>query len=60
MFAFMFYVHRKLRGGKRMLETFKRIANIVFTVASTIAVIKALKTIRRNKVSPQNRAFLLN
>ncbi|APD20017.1 hypothetical protein SpT99F3_068 [Staphylococcus phage SpT99F3] len=26
-----------------MLETFERIANIVFTVASTIAVIKALK-----------------
>lgn len=26
-----------------MLETFEKIVNIVFTVASTIAVIKALK-----------------
>ncbi len=31
-----------------MLETFERIANIVFTVISTIAVIKALKDDNKN------------
>ncbi|WP_438798433.1 hypothetical protein [Staphylococcus pseudintermedius] len=38
-----------------MLETFERIANIVFTVASTIAVIKALKDDKEKMVLCQRR-----
>ncbi|WP_275092311.1 hypothetical protein [Staphylococcus pseudintermedius] len=44
-----------------MLETFERIANIVFTVASTIAVIKALKDGKEKiRFRPQNGATLPN